>query len=200
MAALTVVCTAAACTTGSGLFSVFGSADQTSQDASQSTLETDTIGNYLQVIDALIEGDAVVQAETFQRVSVAESVEPSTTNRLQLALALGTPGHAGSNAEHAQRELRELLAQSELLLPEERILAAMFLAQVEQRLLLDLEAEQTQAAAVEEMAQRTGALEQRMRSLQDENQSLRRQLEEAQNIIDEITNIEQSIRERESAD
>ncbi len=200
MAALTVVCTTAACTAGSGLFSVFGSADQTSQDASQSTLETDTIGNYLQVIDALIEGDAVVQAETFQRVAVAESVEPNTTNRLQLALALGTPGHAGSNAEHAQRELRELLAQSELLLPEERILAAMFLAQVEQRLLLDLEAEQTQAAAVEEMAQRTGALEQRMRSLQDENQSLRRQLEEAQNIIDEITNIEQSIRERESAD
>jgi hypothetical protein len=182
------------------LFSVFGSSDQTSQDTSQSTLVTDTIGDYLQVIDALIEGDAVVQAETFQRVSVAESVEPNTTNRLQLALALGTPGHAGSNAEHAQRELRELLAQSELLLPEERILAAMFLAQVEQRLLLDLEAEQTQAAAVEEMAQRSGALEQRLRSLQDENQSLRRQLEEAQNIIDEITNIEQSIRERESAD
>jgi hypothetical protein len=200
MAALTVVCGTAACSAGSGLFSVFGSSDQTSQDTSQSTLVTDTIGDYLQVIDALIEGDAVVQAETFQRVSVAESVEPNTTNRLQLALALGTPGHAGSNAEHAQRELRELLAQSELLLPEERILAAMFLAQVEQRLLLDLEAEQTQAAAVEEMAQRSGALEQRLRSLQDENQSLRRQLEEAQNIIDEITNIEQSIRERESAD
>jgi chaperonin cofactor prefoldin len=76
----------------------------------------------------------------------------------------------------------------------------MLLAQIEQRLLLDIEAEQTRAAAVEEMGQRTGALEQRLRTLQDENQSLRRQLEQAQNIIDEITNIEQSIRERESAD
>ncbi len=199
LTAVTLLCSAAACTSGSGLFSIFNPDEPPRTDDSQSTLDTELLAGYLQVIENLLEGDAVVQAETFQRVSAAELAEPSTTNRLQLALALGTPGHAGSNAEHAQRELRELLAQSELLLPEERILASMLLAQIEQRLLLDLEAEQTQAAAMEEVSQRTGALERSLRSLQDENQSLRQQLEEAQNVIDEITNIEQSIRERESA-
>jgi hypothetical protein len=200
LAAVAVLCSTAACSSGSGLFSIFAPEEQALTDGAQSTLDTELLGEYLEVFEDLLEGDAVVQAETFQRVSAAALAQPSTTNRLKLALALGTPGHAGSNADHAQRELRELLAQSELLLPEERILASMLLAQIEQRLLLDLEAEQTQAAAIEEMGQRTGALEQRLRTLQDENQSLRRQLEQAQNIIDEITNIEQSIRERESAD
>jgi len=199
LAGVTLLCSAVACTSGSGLFSIFDPDEEPLTDSSQSTLDTELLAGYFEVIENLLEGDAVLQAETFQRVAAAELAQPSTTNRLQLALALGIPGHAGSNAEHAQRELRELLAQSELLLPEERILASMLLAQIEQRLLLDLEAEQTQAAAVEEMSQRTGALERSLRSLQDENQSLRRQLEEAQNVIDEITNIEQSIRERESA-
>jgi len=199
LALLWTMLAAGACTTGGGLFSGFDSGEPDDDAPSADTLDTGNLDLYFALMDNLLDGDTVVQAEAFQRVIADEAQLPDTTNRLRLAVALGIPGHAGSNAEHAQRELRELLAQSELLLPGERILASLMLAQIEQRLLLDLEAEQTQAAAVASMETQTRELEQRIGQLQDENQSLRRQLEQAQNIIDELTNIEQSIRERESA-
>lgn len=190
----------AGCTAGGGLFSGTDQALPTGSGAAADSLDFQTLDAYLQLMNDLLEGDTVAQAEAFQRATADEAADANTTNRLRLALALATPGHAGSNGEHAQRELRELLAASELLLPEERILAAMMLAQIEQRILLDAEAEQTQAAAIRTMEEQAQALETRAQRLQDENQSLRSQLEEAQNIIDEITNIEQSIRERASAD
>ena len=171
-------------------------------DEATTSLSTDGTGLavYLQVMEDLLEGDTVRQAETFQRISRDASAAPNTTNRLKLAIALAIPGHSGSNAEHAQAELREILAASEVLLPEERILATLQLAQIEQRLLLDLEAQQTQSAAAQSIEQQTSNAERRVQQLQEENQALRAELEEAQNILNEITNIERSIRERESAD
>ncbi len=171
-------------------------------DEATTSLSTDGTGLavYLQVMEDLLEGDTVRQAETFQRISRDASAAPNTTNRLKLAIALAIPGHSGSNAEHAQAELREVLAASEVLLPEERILATLQLAQIEQRLLLDLEAQQTQSAAAQSIEQQTSNAERRVQQLQEENQALRAELEEAQNILNEITNIERSIRERESAD
>lgn len=191
---------ACGCSTGGGIFSSFETATPPAAEQQSDALNSDALTVYLQLMDDLLEGDTVIQAEAFQSVTAAEAVQPNTTNRLRLAIALAIPGHSGSNGEHAQRELRELLAASELLLPEERILAAMLLVQIEQRILLDVEAEQTQAAAIQTMEEQAGRLEQQAQLLQDENQSLRLQLDEAQNIINEITNIEQSIRERESAD
>ncbi|HMB73174.1 MAG TPA: hypothetical protein VKQ06_06355 [Gammaproteobacteria bacterium] len=199
---LTGLCAAlfiGACTSGGGIFSAFESGRPNEPQDTASLIDAANLDAYFDLMDDLLDGDTVIQAEAFQRVNAAEAAASNTTNRLRLAVALAIPGHAGSNAEHAQRELRELLAASELLMPEERILASLLLAQIEQRLLLDLEAEQTQAAAAASMQTQTRELEQRIGQLQDENQSLRRQLEEAQNIIDEITNIERSIRERESA-
>lgn len=198
-AALAAAVTLGACTSSGGIFSTFGSGQGSTTPEAVGSIDSGSLDTYFELMDDLLDGDTVIQAEAFQRVSADEAAAPNTTNRLRLAVALGIPGHAASNAEHAQRELRELLAASELLLPEERILASMLLAQIEQRLLLDFEAEQTQTAAIESMETQTRELEQRIGRLQDENQSLRRQLDEAQNIIDEITNIEQSIRERESA-
>lgn len=189
-----------ACSAGGSLFSSGATAPPEPAAQQDNSLSSDALSVYLQLMDDLLEGDTVIQAEAFQRVTADESAQPNTTNRLRLAIALAIPGHAGSNGEHAQLELRELLAAGELLLPEERILASMLLSQIEQRILLDVEAEQTQATAIQTMEDQAQRLEQRAQVLQDENQSLRRQLDEAQNIINEITNIEQSIRERESAD
>ena len=51
------------------------------------------LGVYLDTMRALIEGDAVEQAETFQAVDQAVEWAPTTTNRLRYALALATkPG------------------------------------------------------------------------------------------------------------
>lgn len=190
-----------ACSASGGFFGGDSASDSAQVDpASVAAIATSELSVYLEMMSDLVEGDQVTQAEVFQSVSADAAAAPNTTNRLKLALALAIPGHAGSNAEHAQRELRELLAASEVLLPEERALAAVQLAQIEQRLLLDLEAQRLQAAAQASIEQQNNDTQLRLQRLQEENRALRAQLEETQKILDEITNIERSIRERESAD
>lgn len=190
-----------ACAATGGFFGGDSSTTAPQVDSPQSSgIDSSGLAVYLQIMDDLVEGDQVTQAEVFQSISADAAAAPNTTNRLKLALALAIPGHAGSNADHAQRELRELLAQSEVLLPEERVLAAVALAQTEQRLLLDLEVRRLQIAIDESARQQNSDAELRLRQLEDENRALRTQLEDTQQILDEITNIERSIRERERAD
>ncbi len=152
-----------------------------------------------ETLRSLIEGDPVVQADTFRNVAAAADVAPTTTNRLNLALALATPGHPSSDPAAAQRALGELLAAGDALLPEERILALVHLKEVEQRLILDAEAQRLQRAAQTATTQRNDQAAERLRAALEENRQLRLALDEARAKLDAITNIERSIRERENA-
>ena len=153
---------------------------------------------YLQTLRDLIEGDAVTKADVFRNVSAVAGTAPTTTNRLNLALALATPGHPSSNPTEAQRLLSELLARDNALLADERALAIIELKDVEQRLILDAEAARLQKAAQAATTQRNDQNAQRLQTALDENRLLRQQLDEARAKLDAITNIERSIRERES--
>lgn len=158
----------------------------------------DSIGVYLQTLRSLIEGDPVVQADVFRGVAAAADASPTTTNRLMLALALATPSHPASDPEQAQRLLSELLAASDALLPEEHVLALIHLKDVEQRLILDAEAERLQEAMAAATAQRNDRNAQQLQAALAENRQLRAQLDEVRAKLDAITDIEQSIREREN--
>lgn len=162
--------------------------------------ETDGVAVYLQTLRPLIEGDAVVQADVFRDVTAAADAAPTTTNRLMLALALATPTHPSNDPAQAQRLLSELLATGDALLPEERVLAMIHLKDVEQRLILDAEADRLQQAAATATAQRNDRSAQQLQAALEENRQLRAALDEARAKLDAITNIERSIRERENAD
>jgi hypothetical protein len=162
--------------------------------------ETDGVAVYLQTLRPLIEGDPVVQADVFRNVAAAAEAAPTTTNRLMLALALATPTHPSSDAARAQSLLSELLATGDALLPEERVLAMIQLKDVEQRLILDAEADRLQQAAAAATAQRNDRSSQQLQAALEENRQLRAALDEARAKLDAITNIERSIRERENAD
>ena len=153
---------------------------------------------YLRTLRDLLEGDAVLKADVFRNVAAAADAAPTTTNRLNLALALATPGHPSSNPLEAQRLLNEALAKDNALLPEERVLALVELKDVEQRLILDAEAARLQRAAQVATNQRNEQSSQRLQTALDENRQLRQQLDEARAKLDAITNIERSMRERES--
>src|SRR5436190_5050129 len=153
---------------------------------------------YLRTLRDLLEGDAVLKADVFRNVAAAADTSPTTTNRLNLALALATPGHPSSNPVEAQRLLNEALAKDNALLPDERVLALVELKDVEQRLILDAEAARLQRAAQVAATQRNDQNAQRLQTALDENRQLRQQLDEARVKLDAITNIEQSIREREN--
>jgi hypothetical protein len=153
---------------------------------------------YLQTLRELIEGDAVAKADAFRSAADAAGSAPTTTNRLNLALALATPGHPSSNALEAQKQLGDLLASGDALLPEERTLALVHLKEVEQRLILDAEAQRLQRAAQAATAQRNDQSAQRLQAALDENRQLKAELEEAKAKLDAIMNIERSIRDREN--
>jgi hypothetical protein len=162
--------------------------------------ESDGVAVYLHTLRPLIEGDSVVQADVFRNVTAAAEAAPTTTNRLMLALALATPTHPSNDPAQAQRLLSELLATGDALLPEERVLAMIHLKDVEQRLILDAEAERLQQAAAAATAQRNDRSSQQLQAALEENRQLRAALDEARAKLDAITNIERSIRERENAD
>lgn len=162
-------------------------------------MDTRSLGVYLETMQALVEGDAVLQAEVFDSASEAASIAPTTTNRLRFALALATPGHTGADPLEAQRRLAELLAAGDALLPEERTLATIHLQEVEERLILDTAARQQQQTSAAEIARLDADSAERLEAVQAENQRLRDQLADAQEKLEAITSIERSIRERDGA-
>lgn len=167
--------------------------------AAASPMDTRSLGIYLETMQALIEGDAVLQAETFESAAEAAALAPTTTNRLRFALALATPGHTGANLLEAQRSLAALLAVGDTLLPEERILATIHLQEVEERLILDAAARQQQQTSAAEIARLDADRTERLEAVQAENQRLRDELADAQDKLEAITSIEREIRERDGA-
>lgn len=193
----------AACTSTGGPFSALrGAADEAvEQEVSSSsagTLDADGLAVYLELMRQLVEGDTVTQAEAFGTAAESAALAPTTTNRLKHALALAVPGHASSDAARAERALSALLAQGDTLLPEERVLAAIHLRDVEQRLILDAEAEQLRDAAASELERQNAESAERLEAALEENRRLRAELDEATEALDAITSIERSIREREN--
>ena len=159
----------------------------------------DGLGIYLQTLRSLIEGDPVVQADVFRGVAAAADTSPTTTNRLMLALALATPTHAASDDMRAQALLGELVAAGDALLPEEHVLALIHLKDVEQRLILNAEADRLQRAAAAATAERNDRTSQQLAAALEENRQLKAALDDVRARLDAITNIERSIRERENA-
>jgi hypothetical protein len=166
--------------------------------AARPAVALDGIAVYLQTLRSLIEGDPVLQADVFRNVAAQADAAPTTTNRLMLALALATSTHPSGNAAEAQRLLSDLLATGDALLPEEQVLALIHLKDVEQRLILDAEAERLQRAAAAAATQRNDRSAQQLQAALEENRQLRAALDEARAKLDAITNIERSIREREN--
>jgi hypothetical protein len=124
-------------------------------------------------------------------------LSPTTSNRLRYALALATPGHSGSDPVAAQRQLSELLARPETLLPVERLLALVQLKEVEQRLILQAENKRMLDDAVhDDSHDKLQAIKSRLASESDENVRLRKALDEARAKLEAVTHIERSINDR----
>lgn len=150
----------------------------------------------LDMMSALPKGDPARQAELFQSAKDAASLTPTTSNRLRYALALAIPGHSGSDPVAAQRQLSELLARPETLLPDERLLALAELQEVDQRLVLQAENQRLRDEALHDSKDKLQAINHRLQAEQDENARLRKALDEARAKLDAVTHIERSINDR----
>ena len=150
----------------------------------------------LEIMSALPQGDPARQAEMFQSIKDAADLTPTTSNRLKYGLALATPGFAGSDAVAAQRQLSELLARPETLLPVERLLATVELKEVEQRLILQAENKRLRDEAPPDDREKLQAANRRLTAESDENARLRKALDEARAKLEAVTHIERSITDR----
>ena len=120
------------------------------------------IAPVLEMMGRLPEGDPARQAEIFQSAKDAATLTPTTSNRLKYALALATPGHSGSDPVAAQRQLSELLATPETLLPVERLLAMVELQEVDQRLILSRRTRELREDAPRESRDKLSAINRRL--------------------------------------
>ena len=151
----------------------------------------------LEMMSNLPQGDPARQAELFQSAKDAANLTPTTSNRLKYALALATPGYSGADPVAAQRQLSELLARPETLLPIERLLALVELKEVEQRLILQAENTRMRDEAVrDDSRDKLQAVNRRLAAESDENAKLRKALDEARAKLEAVTHIERSINDR----
>ena len=151
----------------------------------------------LDLMSSLPQGDPARQAELFQSAKDAANLTPTTSNKLRYAVALATPGYSGSDPVAAQRQLSELLARPETLLPIERSLALVELKEVEQRLILQAEIKQARDDAVhDDSRDKLQAINRRLAAELDENVKLHKALDEALAKLEAVTHIERSINDR----
>lgn len=151
----------------------------------------------LDMMSNLPQGDPARQAELFQSAKDAADLTPTTSNKLRYALALATPGHSGADPVAAQRQLAELLARPETLLPVERLLAVVELKEVEQRLILQAENKRVREDAQhDDSRDKLQAINRRLAAESDENVKLRKALDEARAKLEAVTHIERSINDR----
>lgn len=153
--------------------------------------------SYLMELYKLAAGDPATQAEIFADAESAATLTPGANTTLRLALVLATPGHGESNPEKAQRLLREILAQSQLLTPAEAALATIHLNNVERLIVADAEARRLRAASSQAARTEEETISRRLAQVEANNRELRRQLKAAEDKLQAITTIERSIREQE---
>jgi hypothetical protein len=189
-----VLCSISGCGLGDGLTRPKATAPV---EPNRSSQDLSPIAPLLEMMSNLPKVDPARQAEVFQSAKDAADLTPTTSNRLRYALALATPGFNGSDPVAAQRQLSELLARPETLLPVERLLAQVELKEVEQRLVLQAENKRMRDdASHDDSHDKLVAVNRRLAAESDENVRLRKALDEARAKLDAVTHIERSINDR----
>ena len=151
---------------------------------------------YIVSLQELQAGSPARQAEIVQAARSAMENAPTTMNRLRYALMLALPAHGGSDPVAARRQLSELLARPELMLPAERGLAAVLLADLDERLVLIAENRRLQLEAASRDREHSAAANRRLQAELEESARLRRALEEAQRKLEGVTQVERAITDR----
>jgi hypothetical protein len=171
--------------------------DNTAED--RDTVAAVVMANTFQSMQHLAQAAPAEQAEIVAAARESYERSPQGGAKLRYALLLSTPGHPARDPLMAQKLLRELAAQPEALLPLERAVTQVALAQVNGELALRADNERLQKSEEPHTDHDRGAATQRrLQAEMDENVRLRKQLEDAQAKLDAIANIERNLTQRKS--
>ena len=154
------------------------------------------LAEYVQLLQKLVQGAPAEQAEIVASAQRDYETAPTPSRQLRFALVLGTPGHPAADLPRAQRLLRELMANPEMLMSGEKALAVVELQQIDDILTVEAENRRLQSDAVRADRDKVSTVNRRLQTELDENARLRKELEEARAKLDAIANIERSLNER----
>jgi len=156
------------------------------------------VGNTFQSMQRLSQAPPAEQAEILSAARASFERTPQGSVQLRYALLLAAPGHPGRDPALAQTLLRQLAAQPETLVPIERAVALIELAQLNSELSLRAENDRMQVDAQrnDNDRERNAAAQRRLQAEIDENAKLRKQVEDAQAKLDAIANIERNLTDR----
>lgn len=93
-----------------------------------------TAAHYLGMLYQFSNADPQDRATLYERISTDAVLDPTASNRLQLALLKAWPGHPGHNPEAARQMLETALVQRYELTPEVETLARVYLLIIDQQL------------------------------------------------------------------
>jgi hypothetical protein len=166
----------------------------------QAAVANTVLSGYLQMLQSLLQGQPAQQAEIVADAQRDYDSTPTPSRELKLALILGTSGHPATDLLRAQKLLREVLANPEMLLPGERALAFLKLSQLDEHLTLETENRRLQSEVIRLDHERVASANHRMQAELEENARLRKELDEARAKLQAIFNIERSLNERKPGD
>lgn len=156
------------------------------------------LASSFQTMQRLAQGGPAEQAEILSDARMAYERSPQGSAQLRYALLLATPGHAARDPAMAQMLLRELAAQPETLVPIERAVALVELAQIDHELDLKGDNDRLQSDALRADRERIGVSQRRLQAEVDENARLRKQLDDALAKLDAIAKLERNMTDRKS--
>jgi regulator of replication initiation timing len=157
------------------------------------------MGATFQTMQHLAQAPPAEQAEILASARSAFERSPRGSAQLRYALLLATPGHAARDPAMAQTLLRELAAQPETLVPIERAVALIELAQLDRELDLKVDNDRLLADTQRTGRERIAATQRRLQTEVDENAKLRKELEELQAKLNAIASIERNLTEKKTA-
>jgi hypothetical protein len=169
---------------------------ETTVVVNRATVSNALLTEYVQLLQKLVQGTPSEQAEIVAGAQRDYETAPTPSRQLRFGLILATPGHPATDLPRAQRLLRELMANPEMLMSSERSLAFLELQQIDDILTLAAENRRLQGDAVRADRERLATLNRRLQLETEENTRLRKELEEARAKLDAIAKIERSLNER----
>jgi len=151
---------------------------------------------YLDTLAKMAPGDAARQESELAATLAAARQDPSASNTLRYALALGSAGHPDSNPVEAKRLITELLAgQDNLTLPE-REFATAYLREFDARVALYAELARQREESEQKLKSVDASAGRRADQLASENARLKKQLAEAERKLEAVAEMERSLLEQ----
>jgi hypothetical protein len=155
--------------------------------------KTVELSSYLDIFDRLAPGDVGRQTAELAALQAIAQQNPTATNRLKYALALGAAGRSDSNPIEAKRLIAELLAEQHDLQSKEISLANAYLREFDARVALYADIARQREDSDRRLRAVDAEGDRRVAALNAETQKLKKALAEAERKLEAVAEMEKAL-------